>query len=206
VEDFQKPRTYDHISDHPVQGTLFLQSRVPSEGLEVLMPYFAHVLSLFSSGSCVVDSVCLLVEHDGPDGVVTKAESCTTEDDDGYGRAVPDSPSTCSDQAPRCYTLEGSIGLAAGRPAVPLTFDLADCATHKSPLARAWYKVWKSDDSVILQAKSGSLPGVFDLAVPSRAASDRVQTVCVNLLPDTSRRPTMAFLSISTSQSYVTLR
>jgi hypothetical protein len=53
---------------------------------------------------------------------------------------VPDSPSACSDQAPRCYTLEGSIGLAAGRPAVPLTFDLADCATHKSPLARAWYK------------------------------------------------------------------
>jgi hypothetical protein len=51
------------------------------------MPYFAHVLSLSSSGSCVVDFICLLVEHDGPDGVATKAESCATEDDDDYGRA-----------------------------------------------------------------------------------------------------------------------
>jgi hypothetical protein len=113
--------------------------------------------------------------------------------------SVPDSPSACSDPPPRCYTLEGSTGLAAGRPAVSLTFGLADCATHKSSLARACCKTWDSGSAVILQAAGESLPGVLDPAVLGRAAGDRVQTVRVTPVSSMFRRRTMAFLNMSTS-------
>jgi hypothetical protein len=48
------------------------------------VPYLTHVLCLFALGSRVVDFVCFIYEHDGPDGVATKTESCATEDDNGY--------------------------------------------------------------------------------------------------------------------------
>jgi hypothetical protein len=64
-----------------------LPSEISSESLKVLMPYFTHVLGLYTLRSCVVDLARFICEHDGPDGVATEAESCATEDDDGYGRA-----------------------------------------------------------------------------------------------------------------------
>lgn len=58
-----------------------------SESLYVFLPNLAHVLSLLALGSCVVNCVYLVLEHDGPDGIAAEAEGSTTDDDDGYGRA-----------------------------------------------------------------------------------------------------------------------
>lgn len=111
--------------------------------------------------------------------------------------SVPESLSACSGSSPQRYALEGSIGLAAGHPAVPLTFDLADCANDQSPLARACHKAWKSDDVVVLQLKDGSLPEVLNQGVPGRASGEKVQTVCIIPLPDMTGNHTMAFLTLA---------
>jgi PAS domain S-box-containing protein len=111
--------------------------------------------------------------------------------------SVPDTESSSAGPESQRYALEGSIGLAAGHPAVPLTFDLSDCANDQNPLARACYKAWKTDDVVILQAKDGSLPPAFNQGVPGRASGDKVQTVCVIPLPDISNHRTMAFLTLA---------
>ena len=76
-----------------------------------------------------------------------------------------DSSSNSSMSASQRYSLEGSIGLANGHPAVPLSFDLADCANDKDPLARICHKAWKSGDVVVLQAKDGTLPDSMAVAV-----------------------------------------
>ncbi|KAH0331740.1 histidine kinase, partial [Aureobasidium melanogenum] len=111
--------------------------------------------------------------------------------------SMPDSISTSSGFTSQRYALEGSIGLAAGHPAVPLTFDLADCANDQNPLARACHKAWKSDDVVVLQVKDGSLPQSLNQGVPGRAAGDKVQTVCIVPLPDMTGNHTMAFLVLA---------
>ncbi|KEQ57938.1 histidine kinase, partial [Aureobasidium melanogenum CBS 110374] len=111
--------------------------------------------------------------------------------------SIPDSISASSGFSPQRYALEGSIGLAAGHPAVPLTFDLADCANDQNPLARACYKAWKSDDVVVLQVKDGTLPESLNQGVPGRAAGDKVQTVCIVPLPDMTGNHTMAFLTLA---------
>ncbi|KAG9568136.1 histidine kinase, partial [Aureobasidium melanogenum] len=111
--------------------------------------------------------------------------------------SIPDSISASSGSSPQRFALEGSIGLAAGHPAVPLTFDLADCANDQNPLARACYKAWKSDDVVVLQLKDASLPEVLNQGVPGRASGDKVQTVCILPLPDMTGHHTMAFLTLA---------
>ena len=73
------------MSGIPTGRTLLLQVGLTSEGLEVLLSYLAHVLNLFALRSGIVDLVCFICEHDSPYGVATKAESCATEDYDGYG-------------------------------------------------------------------------------------------------------------------------
>ncbi|KAI4726172.1 hypothetical protein E4T49_06067 [Aureobasidium sp. EXF-10728] len=111
--------------------------------------------------------------------------------------SMPDSVSASSGSSPQRYALEGSIGLAAGHPAVPLTFDLVDCAHDQNPLARACYKAWKTEDVVVLQLRDGSLPEVLHQGVPGRAAGDKANTVCVIPLPDMSGGQTMAFLTLA---------
>ncbi|KAG9868872.1 histidine kinase, partial [Aureobasidium melanogenum] len=111
--------------------------------------------------------------------------------------SIPDSISASSGSSPQRFALEGSIGLAAGHPAVPLTFDLADCANDQNPLARACYKAWKSDDVVVLQLKDGSLPEALNQGIPGRASGDKVQTVCIVPLPDMTGHHTMAFLTLA---------
>ncbi|THZ27314.1 hypothetical protein D6C90_09005 [Aureobasidium pullulans] len=108
-----------------------------------------------------------------------------------------DSSSNSSMSASQRYSLEGSIGLANGHPAVPLSFDLADCANDKDPLARICHKAWKSGDVVVLQAKDGTLPDSMAVAVADRASGDKVQTVCVIPLPDISGDHVMAFLTLA---------
>ncbi|CAD0110911.1 unnamed protein product [Aureobasidium uvarum] len=111
--------------------------------------------------------------------------------------SMPDNISASSGSSPQRYFLEGSIGLAAGHPAVPLTFDLADCAHDQNPLARACYKAWKTEDAVVLQLKDGSLPQVLHQGVPGRASGDKAQTVCVIPVPDMSGGQIMAFLTLA---------
>jgi PAS domain S-box-containing protein len=111
--------------------------------------------------------------------------------------SVPDTDSSSSGPEPQRYALEGSIGLAAGHPAVPLTFDLSDCADDQNLLARACCKAWKTDDVVILQVRDGTLPPALNQGVPGRASGDKVQTVCVIPLPDMSAHRTMAFLTLA---------
>ncbi|KAI5270631.1 hypothetical protein E4T47_05965 [Aureobasidium subglaciale] len=111
--------------------------------------------------------------------------------------SAPDNLSNSSGYTTQRYALEGSIGLAAGHAAVPLTFDLADCATDKSPLARACYKASKTGDVVIMQTKDRSLPEVMSVAVPARASGAKVQTVCIIPLPDISGDHIMAFLTLA---------
>jgi PAS domain S-box-containing protein len=111
--------------------------------------------------------------------------------------SAPDTESSSSGPDSQRYALEGSIGLAAGHPAVPLTFDLTDCANDQNPLARACYKAWKTDDVVILQTKDDSLPPLLNQGVPGRASGDDVKTVCVIPLPDMSAHRTMAFLTLA---------
>lgn len=110
---------------------------------------------------------------------------------------VPETHSSSSASDSPRYALEGSIGLAAGHPAVPLSFDLADCANDPSSLARAFYKAWKTEDVVILQARDGTLPPLLNQGVPGRASGAKVQTVCVIPLPDMSAHRTMAFLTLA---------
>lgn len=69
---------------HPRRPAL---SDLSSKSLYIFMLDLAHVLSLFALGSRVVDCVYFVFEHDGPDGIAAEAESSTTENDDGYGRA-----------------------------------------------------------------------------------------------------------------------
>jgi len=111
--------------------------------------------------------------------------------------SVPDTESSSSGPESQRYALEGSIGLAAGHPAVPLTFDLADCADDQSPLARAYHQAWKTEDVVILQARDGTLPPLLNQGVPGRASGAKVQTVCIIPLPDMSAHRTMAFLTLA---------
>lgn len=111
--------------------------------------------------------------------------------------SVPDTDSSSSGPESQRYALEGSIGLAAGHPAVPLTFDLAVCANDQSPLAQAFYKAWKTGDVVILQFRDGTLPPLLNQGVPGRASGAKVQTVCVIPLPDMSAHRTMGFLTLA---------
>ncbi|KEQ68735.1 hypothetical protein M436DRAFT_57694, partial [Aureobasidium namibiae CBS 147.97] len=111
--------------------------------------------------------------------------------------SVPDTDSSSPGPESQRYALEGSIGLAAGHPAVPLTFDLADCANDQSPLARAYHKAWETEDVVILQVRDGTLPPLLNQGVPGRASGAKVQTVCIIPLPDMSAHRTMAFLTLA---------
>lgn len=113
------------------------------------------------------------------------------------GPSAPDSSSNSSGSGPQRYSLEGSIGLANGHPAVPLTFDLMDGATNGGSLVRACYKAWQSGDVVVLQAKDDTLPEHMAVGVPGRALGYKVQTVCVIPLPDISGNQTMAFLTLA---------
>jgi PAS domain-containing protein len=112
-------------------------------------------------------------------------------------RSGHDTSSTSSGSTPQRYSYEGSIGLATGHPAVPLSFDLAQGETDQHPLARACYKAWKSGDVVVLQAKDDSLPEIMAVAVPGRGAGDTVRTVCVLPLSDIADNQTMAFLTLA---------
>lgn len=76
-----------HASIRPAWCTRFVQPEILSKSLEVLVSYLAHVLSLLALRPGVVGCVCLISEHDGPDGIATEAYGCAPEDDDGYGCA-----------------------------------------------------------------------------------------------------------------------
>lgn len=95
------------------------------------------------------------------------------------------------------YRLEGSVGLSADHPAVPLSFTLGENISEQDHLAHICYKAWKTGDVVVLQAKDATLPEIMAESVPGRASGDKVTTVCVVPLPDLVGDQTMAFLTLA---------
>jgi len=116
-----------------------------------------------------------------------------------YSSSTDDDLSRATNNHSSRYSLEGSIGLPAGHPSIPLTFDLDQYVGEQDDLACACRRAVLGGDVVVLQQRNGTLPREMAVGVPGRAGGGTVNTVCILPIPDLFSENSLAFVIVALS-------